>query len=197
MVLRVLFAFSILFTSLNAAELNKDITAKLKQAGWETHTAQKTGIWVSVAKQRLSVIRNGKVLLTALCSTASKGTGSRAHSNKTPLGWHSIAEKIGDGAPSGAIFEERRFTGRVWTSGQTDTNDLILTRILRLQGSEQGLNKGIGIDSYERFIYIHGTAEEDKLGTCASHGCIRVSNNDVIKIYNLVIAGTPVLITQW
>ncbi len=197
MVFRILLTLAFFLGSLQGVELGKESSLKLKQAGWDTHVEQKNGIWVSVAKQKCTVIKNGKILLSTPCSTSSKGTGSKANSNQTPLGWHSIAEKIGEDAPWGAIFEERRYTGRNWSPGDPTNNDLILTRILRLQGTEAGLNKGIGIDSYERFIYIHGTAEENKLGTCASHGCVRVSNNDVIKIFNLVNLGTPVLITQW
>ncbi len=73
-----------------------------------------------------------------------------------------------------------------------DADDLVTTRILWLKGLEAGKNKGSGIDSYRRYIYIHGTAEEHLIGRPASHGCIRMYNNDVIKLFNLVEEGTPV-----
>lgn len=175
----------------------KDSIANLKQAQWDKHVGSNPGIWISVARQKLFLIKKDKILLDVLCSTASKGVGFRANSNQTPTGWHIIAERIGDNLPWGAIFEERKYTGRIWSNKDSSSDDLILSRILRLQGIEQGLNKGIGIDSYDRFIYIHGTAEEKKLGTAVSHGCIRLSNSDVIQLFNLAPLATPVLITEW
>jgi lipoprotein-anchoring transpeptidase ErfK/SrfK len=85
-----------------------------------------------------------------------------------------------------AIDAEAKGTGR----------DLITSRILRLQGEEPGLNQGAGIDSYERYIYLHGTDEENRLGTPASHGCIRMRNADIIELYPHIAPGTPVLILE-
>lgn len=177
--------------------LPKDAIPKLKQANWDKKVGTNAAVWISVARQKLYLVKKDKVLMNVLCSTSAKGIGSRANSNQTPPGWHIVAERIGDNMPWGAIFEERKYTGKDWSTSQPTTDDLILSRILRLQGIEQGVNKGIGIDSYDRFIYIHGTAEENKLGTPVSHGCIRLSNSDVIQLFNLTPLATQVLITEW
>lgn len=179
------------------SELSESDYTKLKQQGWEQRVGENLGIWVSAGRQKVIVVKCKKILMSTLCSTSSKGIGNRVNSNQTPIGWHLVAERIGNGLPWGAIFEERRYTGRVWSPNQPTSDDLILTRIIRLQGTEPGINKGSGVDSYDRYIYIHGTAEEHKLGTCASHGCIRLSNSDVITLFNLVALSTPVLITDW
>jgi lipoprotein-anchoring transpeptidase ErfK/SrfK len=199
MIYRLLFALCCLSCTLlaSASELSENAWAKLQQEGWDEHVGGKAGIWVSAGKQRLSLIKKGKLLQSFPCSTSFNGTGNRANSNQTPLGWHMVADKFGNGLPWGAILVERKYTGRIWSPSQPTSDDLILTRILRLQGLEPGLNQGAGIDSYDRYIYIHGTAEEHKLGKPASHGCIRLSNSDVILLFDQAPLTTPVLITEW
>ncbi len=128
------------------------------------------GLWISVANQELIGIRDGIVQFRYPCSTASRGIGSRENSYQTPLGWHMIDERIGDGLPLGAILIERKFTGDVWKPGMKTEKDLVLTRILWLRGLEPGVNRGTGIDSHARYIYIHGTPAEAKLGMPASMG---------------------------
>ena len=150
-------------------------------------------IVVEVALQRLHLIENGKSILTFNISTAKNGAGNQEGSNKTPTGVHRIEEKIGDGAPVGRIFKSRVDTGQNWHTGLTDDN-LILTRILRLKGLEPGINSGPGIDSYERYIYIHGTNQENRIGTPNSHGCICMKNDEVIQLFNAVEEGTLVVI---
>ena len=115
------------------------------------------------------------------CSTSRFGPGNAEGSEKTPVGLHRIAEKYGDGEPLGMIF-----------SSTPSGADLITTRILRLEGLQPGLNKGRGIDSYERYIYIHGTPEEGLIGTPASHGCIRMKNDDIAELYPLCPVGLTV-----
>ncbi|MEW6591618.1 MAG: L,D-transpeptidase [Pseudomonadota bacterium] len=131
-------------------------------------------------------------------STATNGPGEQSGSYCTPRGRHRIAEKIGAGAPMYAAFKARELTGEIWTPALDAENpgrDWILTRILWLEGMERGRNQGGPVDTHDRYIYIHGTHEEHKLGTPASHGCIRMRNADVIDLFNLVEVGTEVRIS--
>jgi len=131
-------------------------------------------------------------------STASNGAGEQNGSYCTPRGRHRIADKIGAGAPLCAAFKARAWTGEIWTP-ELDTahpgRDWILTRILWLDGLEPGKNKGGTVDTHKRYIYIHGTHEEHKLGTPASHGCIRMKNADVAELFDFVDVGTEVKIS--
>ncbi|MBN1128480.1 MAG: L,D-transpeptidase, partial [Chitinispirillaceae bacterium] len=126
---------------------------------------------MDTAVQKLHLCRLTAVIETFGASSSALGLGNREGSNKTPTGIHRIREKIGGGAPQGRIFRDRRDTGVDWYPDLTDDN-LVLTRILRLEGLEEGLNRGPGIDSFERFIYIHGTNRESDVGTPLSRGCI-------------------------
>lgn len=182
---------------MNGAGLPQSDWQRLQEAGWEQRVGSGLGLWVSVSRQKLIGIERGKVRFVYVCSTAAKGTGNRENSYQTPLGWHQVAERFGEGLPWGAIFSERKFTGRIWSPKDNTTKDLVLTRILRLRGLERGVNQGPGIDSYARYIYIHGTPAEDKLGTPASMGCVRLSNEDVIRLYETTPSDTKLLITTW
>ena len=147
--------------------------------------------------QRLSLLRGTTVVRAWTVSTSAYGLGGRSGSNKTPLGRHRVAEKFGKGAPLGTIFRARKNTGKIARvfSDRTDVEeDLVLTRILWLEGLEEGRNRGPGVDSRSRFIYVHGTNEEGLIGTPASHGCVRMRNRDVVELYSLVPVGTPVSI---
>jgi UDP-N-acetylmuramate--alanine ligase len=126
-------------------------------------------------------------------STSRFGNGIREDSFMTPPGVHRIKEKIGSGAPWGRIFKGRRDTGIDWDRVSTEDN-LILTRILRLEGLEKGINKGPGVDSFERCIYIHGTNREDLVGTPLSHGCLALRNTDILRLFEIVREGTIVYI---
>jgi hypothetical protein len=179
------------------SDLTADYMERLNTSGWNDIVGDGLGLWVSVAHQELVGIQKGRVEFKFACSTAAAGTGSRVGSWQTPIGWHAIDERFGDGLPVGAVFKERKYTGRVWNPANRTRDDLILTRIMWLRGLEPGVNSGQGIDSHERFIYIHGTPEEDKLGTPASLGCIRMANQDVAELYDMTTTGTPVLITEW
>jgi UDP-N-acetylmuramate-alanine ligase len=146
-------------------------------------------------------VEAGKLLLCAgenvldgfEASTSRFGIGIREDSYKTPPGIHRIAEKIGSGAPIGRIFHDRFDTGANW-DGRPSEENLILTRILRLAGLEQGINKGPGVDSFDRYIYIHGTSREDMVPTPLSHGCIVLKNTDVVDLYDMVHEGTIVYV---
>jgi UDP-N-acetylmuramate--alanine ligase len=142
-------------------------------------------ILVDTQRSQLRVYDNGILRLECPISCAANGLGCREGSGCTPWGWHRVAAVIGHDAPYGARFVSREFTGEIW-NGQPLDEDWILSRILRLEGLEDGVNRGPGIDSFERYIYIHGTPREDLLGSPASHGCVRVSNDHAIALANLV-----------
>lgn len=130
-------------------------------------------------------------------STAANGLGEANGSHCTPRGRHRIAEKIGAFAPLCSAFKSRQPTGEVWTpelDAEFPGRDWILTRILWLEGQEPGKNQGGTVDSHNRYIYIHGTNEEHKLGSPASHGCIRMKNADIAELFDLVKEGTEVRI---
>jgi|WetSurMetagenome_2_1015567.scaffolds.fasta_scaffold00025_50 lipoprotein-anchoring transpeptidase ErfK/SrfK len=156
-------------------------------------TAPTMFLLVDVSNQRLYRVANGAPVREYPVSTSRFGTGNRDGSLMTPLGVHRVKEKYGDGAPVGRVFRDRIDTGETWSVGEPGKN-LILTRILRLEGCEDGLNRGEGIDSYERYIYIHGTNNEQSIGTPSSHGCVCMKNLDVVDLYDRVPEGTFVLI---
>ncbi|OPX94971.1 MAG: UDP-N-acetylmuramate--L-alanine ligase [Syntrophorhabdus sp. PtaB.Bin006] len=147
----------------------------------------------SIEAQKLFVCKKDAVIEQYDASTSRFGNGIRENSFKTPVGLHRVAEKIGSGAPLERIFKERRDTGIDWDHVSTEEN-LILTRILRLEGLEEGINKGTGVDSYERSIYIHGTNREDLVGTPLSHGCLALRNQDILRLFDMVKEGTLVYI---
>lgn len=152
---------------------------------------------IDVATQAAILCRGGEPVQEYPVSTAARGTGCRNDSYQTPTGLHRIAEKHGDDQPPGMIFEGRVATGRIAAieHGDKDTGlDLITSRILWLDGMEPGLNRGNDVDSYARYIYLHGTNEEGRLGKPVSHGCIRMSNRDIIALYGQVDVDTPVII---
>ncbi|MDP1758995.1 MAG: L,D-transpeptidase [Thermodesulfovibrionales bacterium] len=165
-----------------------------------TSLALEYSIIIKISEQKLYLMNGSEVSKTYTVSTSRYGIGSGIKSRKTPLGLHRIAEKIGEGAPLGAIFDgKRRYTGETSIIYIDDTKlseNYELTRIIWLEGMEHGINKGKGIDSYKRLIYIHGTAEEGLIGTPASIGCIRMKNSDVIELFNLVNIGMLVEIIE-
>ncbi|MGB6769315.1 MAG: L,D-transpeptidase family protein, partial [Methyloceanibacter sp.] len=128
-------------------------------------------------------------------STAHAGIGGAAGSYRTPPGWHRVHRRIGEGAEAGSVFVAREPTGEIWR-GQPCDDDLILTRILTLDGLEEGVNRGAGCDSLERYIYLHGTNHERLLGRPTSHGCVRLANADVRRLFDDVREGDYVLITE-
>ncbi|PIE32716.1 hypothetical protein CSA56_14405 [candidate division KSB3 bacterium] len=156
-------------------------------------------IVVSLTEQRLLLVKNNEVIKSYPISGSVYGPGNRAGSNKTPLGAHRISEKFGDGAEIGTVFRARKKIDEVVKIYTDDTDleeDLVTTRIMWLDGLEPGINKGKGIDSHSRYIYIHGTQEEGLIGRPASHGCIRMTNHEVIELFDQVPLGTLVEILE-
>ena len=162
----------------------------------ESHS-QNNEIIVDISEQRLYLYNNDNLVQSFPVSTSKYGEGQIENSFKTPLGLHEIKEKIGDKAPINTIFAARENTNKIAEIqiNPNDTeNDFVTSRILWLDGLENGINRGVGVDSYSRYIYIHGTHEEGLIGQKASHGCIRMFNNDVIELYDMVSEGTKVQI---
>lgn len=159
--------------------------------------ASDISIRVSVARQKLYLVRDGRQVRVYDISTSKYGTGNKLGSLQTPLGRHRIARKIGAGAPLNTIFRNRVDLHRIASVDRTlegAPEDLITTRILWLAGLERGLNQGGRIDSFRRLIYIHGTPSEGLIGRPASNGCVRMRNQDVIDLFDRVAVGTPVII---
>lgn len=152
---------------------------------------------VDLAAQRLYVLDGEHALNTYPISTAKKGAGEIRGSEMTPRGWHIVRAKIGESQPIHSVFVGRRPTGEIYSpelAAKFPQRDWILTRILWLSGLERGKNRLGNVDSMRRFIYIHGTNEEEKLGAPHSHGCIRMANAAILELFEKVSVGTKLLI---
>jgi len=180
----------------SSTPLNTNDLTYLEEQGWNERVGTALAIWVSVDEQLFRLVKNGDVLWSAPCSTAANGTGSQMDSEQTPLGWHVISRKIGEDAPIGQVFRSRGPTKEIWEHGDDTEKDLVLTRILILDGLEPGKNKGGEVDSRKRYIYVHGTNDEARIGTPVSHGCIRLRNEDVITAFDRIPKDTPLLISE-
>lgn len=156
-------------------------------------------IVVDIRRQDLSLWAGNRVVGLFPVSTSRWGAGAEEGSLKTPLGIHRIVARIGSGAGPGTVFRGRRPTSDVvhpYSEEDDGREDLITTRILQLEGLEPGINRGAGIDSVDRYIYIHGTPHEARLGQPASIGCVRAGNRDMIDIFERVPDRGLVLITN-
>ncbi len=140
----------------------------------------------------------GKNIIEVAVSTAANGVGEENGSEHTPRGNHIIGARIGEGQPINAVFAGRRPTGERYTEGLRKLHpqrDWILTRILWLKGCEKGKNRMGSVDTMRRYIYIHGAPDDVAMGMPGSHGCIRMRNEDIVRLFDLVETGTPVNIT--
>ncbi|NBV25039.1 MAG: L,D-transpeptidase [Proteobacteria bacterium] len=154
---------------------------------------------VRIAEQRAALFAltakgsrwSARLLNEFVCSTSKFGIGQVAGSNCTPLGLHRIAEKHGDGAPAGTVFKARKSIGHLTDGLPLES---ITTRILWLDGLDPGFNRGGELDTFKRYIYIHGFGDQAGLGRPASHGCVHLSDNDLIPLYELLPVGTLVWI---
>jgi HAD superfamily phosphoserine phosphatase-like hydrolase len=138
---------------------------------------------VSIDEQKLNLIEGDECIRQFEVSTAAKGMGFTQGSYRTPTGRFRIAEKIGAGEPTGTIFKKRIACG-LWQQGDLVEGDLVLSRILRLEGLDPE-----NANTFERFIYIHGTNHEELLGQPASQGCIRLGNSGMIELFDEVEEG--------
>jgi lipoprotein-anchoring transpeptidase ErfK/SrfK len=145
---------------------------------------------VSVADQRMAVYRHEQRIAVLPVSTSKFGLSDAPGSNGTPLGKMEVARKIGAGQPAGMRFKSRVPTGEI-VPVNSPGRDPIVTRILWLRGLERWNQ-----NAFDRYIYIHGTPEEAKLGTPASYGCIRMASRDIIWLYDLIGTGCRVSVVR-
>lgn len=157
-------------------------------------------ILVSIKDQTLTLLdENGLPLHVYPVSTSRHGPGCANGSEQTPVGLHRIKDKIGGAMPVNTVYIGRVPQG---TLEECEANaielpdDVITSRIMWLEGMEPGKNKGGYVDSYSRYIYIHGTSDEAHIGTPASIGCIRMLNADIVELYRLVEVGSEVNIVE-
>ncbi len=175
--------------------MKKEVTGRLEGLGLP---AAEHCIVVSIDQQKLWFFK-GPDCETYVVSTARAGRGCVQDSLMTPDGLHRVGEKIGEGAAPGMVFKARQPTGMLSAEWPTPEDNLITSRILWLEGLEAGHNLGVDaagrvVDTRRRFVYIHGTNQTDKLGRPNSHGCVLLSDQDVIRLYAQTPVGTPVLI---
>jgi len=154
---------------------------------------------IDLAAQQLEVVDGDRIAASFAVSTAERGAGERSGSAQTPRGAHAVRELIGDRAPCGTVFVGRQPTGEICTRelrAAHPDRDWILSRVIWLAGLEDGRNRGGDVDTYDRFIYIHGTPDDEPVGVPRSHGCIRMRNADVIALFAMVEIGTRVQIEE-
>ena len=156
-------------------------------------------IEINISSQTLTVFDEEQQLISFSVATARKGAGEQNGSEQTPRGWHVIRAKIGANQPVNTVFVARRPTGEIYSPtlrAQAPERDWILTRILWLSGLEPGRNRLRTVDTMRRYIYIHGCPDEEPMGIPSSHGCIKMHNQDVIRLFDTVPVGTRVLIQE-
>lgn len=159
-------------------------------------------IVIDIKQQSLTLFL-GNEQKTYPISTAKNGTGQLENSGCTPLGKHRIAQKIGADLPINSVLVGRVPTGEIYDAklgADNPDRDWILSRILWLDGLEDGINRGENekgvCDTFRRYIYIHGTPDSEPMGVPLSHGCIRMTNSDVVELFDKVAVDMPVLITE-
>lgn len=174
-------------------DINREITARL--GGTPALADERPIIVIESARQLLHWLDieddNSR---SYPISTAANGMGNRVNSYQTPSGIHRVRQKIGGDQPRGTVFEARKPAGRVTRNLDNRDQDEITSRILWLDGLEQGVNRGGDCDTYSRYIYIHGTSDEKRIGEPVSAGCIRMKNDDVIELFEDVTVNDLVLI---
>jgi lipoprotein-anchoring transpeptidase ErfK/SrfK len=160
---------------------------------------QERYIEVNISKQTLSLFEGDDIIRQYTVSTAKNGPGEQMDSECTPRGKHIIREKIGEGRDINTVFVGREATGELYhleMREQFPDRDWILTRILWLSGCEAGKNKGGNVDSYDRYIYIHGGPDDLAMGVPGSRGCVRMRNADMIELFDLIETETGVNIVE-
>ena len=153
-------------------------------------------ILIDLAEQTLYLPKHQKFYVI---SSGVNGIGETENSGKTPRGWHEVALKFGENEPENAVFIARQPTGEIYSldlAEQFPERDWILSRILWLSGLQEGFNQGIGCDTFQRYIYIHGTPDTEPMGIPASHGCIRMRNHDILELFELIPEKALVYISE-
>ena len=166
------------------------VVATIMLTGLAAAQSSASEIIVSVPDQELALVARGKVVARYAISTSKFGIGDQPGSYRTPLGAMYVSGKVGDGLPPGAVIKSRIATGEV-LAPNAPGRDPIVSRVLWLRGKESQ-----NANARERCIYIHGTAEESRIGKRASFGCVRMRSRDVIALYSRVHIGTPVNISD-
>ena len=152
---------------------------------------------VRIGTATLQFFRGGALVKSYVISTSKRPPSNVKNSLGTPRGLHEIAERIGAGQPPGMVFKARVPTGRHFSevlAREPDNDNLITSRILWLRGLEPGVNRGGDDDTYERFVYIHGTNHDERIGEPLSSGCVLMRNLDIVELYEDVRAGDLVYI---
>ncbi|NHC04611.1 L,D-transpeptidase [Acinetobacter sp. 187] len=160
------------------------------------YTIEHADILIDLESQTLALPKLNKFYLI---SSGLNGIGEQENSGKTPRGWHTVAQKIGHDLPINAVLKGRQWTGEVYDAelgASHPERDWILSRILWLRGLEAGFNQGEGCDTFNRYIYIHGTPDSEPMGIPKSHGCIRMNSQQVKEIFDLVEEGALVYISE-
>lgn len=153
-------------------------------------------VLIDLANQTLTLPKHNKFYVI---STGKNGIGEQENTGRTPRGWHRVAKKIGAESPKNAVFIARKPTGEVYSTelaAQYPERDWILSRILWLDGLEIGFNKGEGYDTMQRYIYIHGTPDTQPMGVPMSHGCVRMRNEEIIELFDLVAEDALVYLSE-
>ena len=151
---------------------------------------------VRIGVSTLQFYRGNALVKSYAVSTSRRPPSNLKNSLGTPRGLHEIAERIGAGQPAGMVFDSRVSTGRHFSEYADPEAGLITSRILWLRGLEPGVNLGGEVDTYERYVYIHGTSREDRIGAPQSAGCVLMRNQDVIELYEQVRVGDQVFIAD-
>lgn len=161
-----------------------------------TYDLDQAQIWIDLAQQQLYIPEQRRLYAI---STGQNGIGEAENSGKTPRGWHRVEQKFGQDVAKNAVFIARQPTGEIYNpalAAQYPERDWILSRILWLSGLEPGFNQGQGCDTFARYIYIHGTPDTEPMGIPMSHGCVRMRNEDVIEVFNMIRPGALVYLSE-
>lgn len=172
---------------------------------WVNQTCERLGIkpterllFVRIATQTMQFYQRGELVATYVISTSLRPPSNIKGSLGTPRGLHEIAERIGAGQPPGVVFKARVPTGRHFREieSESDPGNLITSRILWLRGLDPGVNRGGEVDTYDRYVYIHGTNREDLIGQPQSAGCVLMRNLEIIELYERLRTGDHVFIAD-
>ena len=160
------------------------------------YSLDQADILIDLAEQTLYLPKHEKLYVI---STGKNGIGEQENSGKTPRGWHKVALKFGYDVPENTVFIARQETGEIYSQDLAEAfpqRDWILSRILWLSGLKEGFNLGAGCDTFNRYIYIHGTPDTEPMGIPMSHGCIRMRNTEIIELFDLIPEEALVYISE-
>lgn len=153
---------------------------------------------VRIGTATMQFFRRGELVKSHVISLSKRPPSNVKNSLGTPRGLHEIAERVGAGQPPGMVFKSRVPTGKHYFEypNHAAEENLITGRILWLRGLEPGVNRGGDVDTYERYVYIHGTNHEDRIGEPLSSGCVLMRNLEIVELYEQVRVGDLVWITD-